>query len=128
MEFLKFNKSFAQTDIENRIKFQSVVSTFFRNIDTRAGFQFHPLFQVKHHLSKEYSAQKDHRKKKSLLSKVKKQLQNQGRHRMRWKIKKMRRERKFPQMPGKRDKYRQYGFIPKIQIPTTSDCAGTSGK
>lgn len=94
MEFLKFNKTFAQTDIENRLKFQSV---------------------VKHHLSKEYSAQKDKRKKKTLLSKVKRRLQNQGRHRMRWKIKKMQRERRFPQMPGKRDKYRQYGFIPKIQ-------------
>lgn len=95
MEFLKFNKSFAQSDIADRIKFQSM---------------------VKYHMSKEHSAQKDHRKKKSVLSRVKKQLQNKGRHRMRWKIKKMQRERTFPQMPGKRDKYRQYGFIPKIEV------------
>lgn len=95
MEFLKFNKEFAQQDIGERIRIQQTVK-----FNVRQG----------------YSQQKDRRRKQSCLSKVKKRLQNQGRHRMRWKIRRMQRTRTFPQMPGPRNKYRQYGFIPRINV------------
>lgn len=107
MEFLKFNKEFAQSDITNRLRIQAL---------------------VKKSVAKEYNAVKDHRQKKSVLFKVKARLQNKGRHRMRWKIKRMRRDRTFPQMPGKRDKYRQYGFIPKINVQPSATQSPSSSK
>lgn len=87
---IRHNSKFASLDVEERVKFQR---------------------RVKHHVGRQYSKIKDHRQKKSVLSQVKNRLKNAGKHKMRRKIRRMRKHCRFPQTPGPRDKFRQYGFI-----------------